>query len=150
MRPRRASICGSRNVSTGSPNSVGSSFGQPRFSQDAISQFQIITNRFDATAGRSAGVYVNAAMRDPFHPGKAPSYESGAPTDNNIGLWRTHRTGKRLAMATSSLLRIVSMIFWKPLGARSEPTSLPASMRKRLERSARQWVSSSRGCLNDD
>ena len=26
--------------------------------------------------------------------------------DNNIGLWRTHRTGKRLAMATSSLLRI--------------------------------------------
>ncbi len=28
------------------------------------------------------------ALRDPFHPGKAPSYESGAPTDNNIGLWK--------------------------------------------------------------
>lgn len=33
-------------------------------------------------------LYVNAALRDPFKPGKAPSYESGAPTDNNIGLWK--------------------------------------------------------------
>ena len=33
-------------------------------------------------------LYVNAALRDPIHPGKAPSYESGAPTDNNIGLWK--------------------------------------------------------------
>ena len=46
-----------------SQDSVGSSFGQPRFSQDAISQFQIITNRFDATAGRSAGVYVNVQTK---------------------------------------------------------------------------------------
>jgi hypothetical protein len=34
-----------------------------RLSQDAISQFQIITNRFDATAGRSAGVYVNVQTK---------------------------------------------------------------------------------------
>ena len=33
-------------------------------------------------------LYVNAALRDPFNPGKAPSYESGAPTDNNIDLWK--------------------------------------------------------------
>jgi hypothetical protein len=33
-------------------------------------------------------MYVNAALRDPFHPGKPPSYESGAPTDNNITLWK--------------------------------------------------------------
>jgi hypothetical protein len=46
-----------------SQDSVGSSFGQPRFSQDAISQFQIITNRFDATAGRSAGIYVNTQSK---------------------------------------------------------------------------------------
>jgi hypothetical protein len=46
-----------------SQDSVGSSFGQPRFSQDAISQFQIITNRFDATDGRSAGVYVNVQTK---------------------------------------------------------------------------------------
>ncbi|MFP5227863.1 MAG: hypothetical protein ACLGXA_09535, partial [Acidobacteriota bacterium] len=46
-----------------SQDSVGSAFGQPRISQDAISQFQIITDRFDATAGRSAGVYVNVQTR---------------------------------------------------------------------------------------
>ena len=39
------------------------SFGQPRFSPDAISQFQIITNRFDATLGRSSGVYVNVQSK---------------------------------------------------------------------------------------
>jgi hypothetical protein len=33
-------------------------------------------------------LYVNAALRDPFKPGHAPSYESGAPTDNNIELWK--------------------------------------------------------------
>ena len=33
-------------------------------------------------------LYVNAALRDPFQPGKAPNYESGAPTDNNIELWK--------------------------------------------------------------
>lgn len=33
-------------------------------------------------------LYVNAALRDPLKPGKAPNYESGAPTDNNIDLWK--------------------------------------------------------------
>ncbi|WP_182276249.1 TonB-dependent receptor [Granulicella sp. 5B5] len=46
-----------------SQDSVGSSFGQPKFSQDAISQFQIITDRFDATSGRSAGIYVNVQTK---------------------------------------------------------------------------------------
>lgn len=46
-----------------SQDSVGSSFGQPHVSQDAISQFQIITNRFDATSGRSAGIYVNVQSK---------------------------------------------------------------------------------------
>ncbi|WP_157178474.1 TonB-dependent receptor [Terriglobus roseus] len=46
-----------------SQDTAGSSFGQPRFSQDAIAQFQIITNRFDATLGRSAGVYVNSQSK---------------------------------------------------------------------------------------
>ena len=46
-----------------SQDSVGSSFGQPHFSQDAISQFQIVTDRFDATSGRSAGIYVNVQTK---------------------------------------------------------------------------------------
>jgi len=46
-----------------SQDSVGSSFGQPKISQDAVSQFQIVTDRFDATEGRSAGVYVNVESK---------------------------------------------------------------------------------------
>ena len=37
--------------------------GQPRFSQDAIAEFQFVSNRFDATQGRSSGVQVNAITR---------------------------------------------------------------------------------------
>jgi len=44
-------------------NTADASFGQPRFSPDAIGQFQIITNRFDATVGRSAGVEVNVQSK---------------------------------------------------------------------------------------
>lgn len=33
-------------------------------------------------------LYINAALRDPFHPGKPGSYESGAPTDQNIRLYQ--------------------------------------------------------------
>jgi Carboxypeptidase regulatory-like domain/TonB dependent receptor-like, beta-barrel len=36
---------------------------QPRYSQDSIAEFQFITNRFDATMGRSSGVLVNAITR---------------------------------------------------------------------------------------
>ena len=38
--------------------SAATSFGQPLYSQEAIDQYQIITNRFDATMGRSARVQV--------------------------------------------------------------------------------------------
>jgi hypothetical protein len=37
--------------------------GQPRLSRDAIAEFQFISNRFDATQGRSAGAQVNAITR---------------------------------------------------------------------------------------
>lgn len=39
------------------------SFGQPQYSQDAIDQFQIITNRFDATLGRSAQIQINVQTK---------------------------------------------------------------------------------------
>src|SRR5687767_13283100 len=37
--------------------------GQPRYSQDSIAEFQYISNRFDATLGRSSGVQVRAITR---------------------------------------------------------------------------------------
>jgi len=36
---------------------------QPRFSRDSIAEFQFISNRFDATQGRSMGVQVNAVTK---------------------------------------------------------------------------------------
>jgi hypothetical protein len=36
---------------------------QPRFSADSIAEFQFVSNRFDATQGRSSGVQVNAITR---------------------------------------------------------------------------------------
>jgi hypothetical protein len=65
------------------------------FGEDADETFQAwcIASYIEqvAAAGKVAyplPLYVNAALRDPFKPGKAPSYESGAPTDNNIDLWK--------------------------------------------------------------
>src|SRR5271157_125698 len=33
-------------------------------------------------------MYANAALRDPFEPGPASTYESGGPTDNVLGIWK--------------------------------------------------------------
>jgi len=38
-------------------------YGQPRFSRDAMAEFQFITSRFDATQGRSNGAQVNAVTK---------------------------------------------------------------------------------------
>ena len=39
---------------------AGSGFGQPRFSRESIAEFQIVTNMFDITQGRSAGMEMQA------------------------------------------------------------------------------------------
>jgi Carboxypeptidase regulatory-like domain len=41
----------------------GGGVGNPMFSRDAIAEFQLIANRFDATQGRSSGVQVNAITK---------------------------------------------------------------------------------------
>ena len=42
---------------------ISGGFGQPRFSREAIAEFQIVTNMFDITQGRSAGLQVQAISR---------------------------------------------------------------------------------------
>ena len=37
--------------------------GQPRFSRDAIAEFEVVSSRFDATQGRSTGIQVNAVTK---------------------------------------------------------------------------------------
>jgi hypothetical protein len=41
----------------------GSDRGQPKYSREAIAEFQIVTNNFDITQGRSTGVQVKAITR---------------------------------------------------------------------------------------
>ena len=42
---------------------AGSGFGQPKISREAIAEFQIVTNLFDITQGRSTGLQVQAISR---------------------------------------------------------------------------------------
>jgi Carboxypeptidase regulatory-like domain len=42
---------------------ASSTFGQPRFSREAIAEFQIVTQMFDITQGRSAGIEVQAISK---------------------------------------------------------------------------------------
>jgi hypothetical protein len=42
---------------------AGSGFGQPKFSREAIAEFQVVTNLFDITQGRSLGIQVQAVSR---------------------------------------------------------------------------------------
>lgn len=44
-------------------NAAGTGFGQPQFSREAMAQFQVITNRFDATLGRSSQIQINAQTK---------------------------------------------------------------------------------------
>jgi hypothetical protein len=41
----------------------GSSFGQPKMSREAIAEFQVVTNMYDITQGRSTGIQVQAISR---------------------------------------------------------------------------------------
>src|SRR5688572_1509264 len=44
-------------------NYIGLGDDQPRFSRDSIAEFELLTNRFDATQGRSAGMIANAITK---------------------------------------------------------------------------------------
>ena len=49
-------------------NGADASFGQAQFSRDAISQFQVITNQFDATQGRTDQLVMNMQSKSGTNP----------------------------------------------------------------------------------
>jgi hypothetical protein len=53
---------------------AGSGFGQPKVSREAIAEFQIVTNMFDITQGRSTGIQVQAISRSGTNEMRASTY----------------------------------------------------------------------------
>jgi len=53
---------------------AGSGFGQPKVSREAIAEFQIVTNMFDITQGRSTGMQVQAISRSGTNDMRASVY----------------------------------------------------------------------------
>jgi hypothetical protein len=53
---------------------AGSGFGQPKVSREAIAEFQIVTNMFDITQGRSTGMQVQAISRSGTNDFRASTY----------------------------------------------------------------------------
>ena len=60
---------------------ISGGFGQPRFSRESIAEFQIVTNMFDITQGRSAGMQVQAISRSGSNNVKGASTGSSATTN---------------------------------------------------------------------
>lgn len=53
---------------------AGSGFGQPKVSREAIAEFQIVTNQFDITQGRSTGMQVQAISRSGTNQVRGSTY----------------------------------------------------------------------------
>ncbi|MBZ5556507.1 MAG: TonB-dependent receptor [Acidobacteriia bacterium] len=53
---------------------AGSGFGQPKFSREAIAEFQIVTTMFDITQGRSAGIEVQAISKSGTNRNSGSTY----------------------------------------------------------------------------
>jgi len=53
---------------------AGSLSGQPRFSRESIAEFQIVTNLFDITQGRSTGIQVQAITRSGANTPRGSGY----------------------------------------------------------------------------
>ena len=98
---------------------ISGGFGQPRFSRESIAEFQIVTNMFDITQGRSAGMQVQAISRSGTqHPARQllrvlprrqaerarPDYRHGVAVPEPAD-WRLARRPDRQGQAP--LLRVV-------------------------------------------
>ncbi len=115
-----------------SQDSVASGFGQPHISQDAISQFQIVTNRFDATSGRSAGSMSTFNPRPALTPYTAGPLDTSAtrPSMQPIRLRRRYSRSPMSSMAARSAERSRGTSFGisAPTKASTAPIPLPKAL----------------------
>src|SRR2546430_1441191 len=61
--PPRAAGTATQEATGHTFNTGTISFGKPHFSGDAIAEFEFVSNRFDASQGRSSGIQVNAVTK---------------------------------------------------------------------------------------
>jgi hypothetical protein len=61
----------------------GTDQNQPSYSMDAIAEFVVVTNRFDATQGRSSGMLANAVTKSGTNSTPGPSPATSAATGFN-------------------------------------------------------------------
>ena len=79
-----------QNITNGASNS---SFGEPIISRDAIAEYQIITNLFDVTMGRSTGIQVQAVTKS----------GSNTPSGSLYGFFRDDMLNAANAFANKTL-----------------------------------------------
>ncbi len=137
--------------------------GQPLYSRAAIAEFQFISNRFDATQGRSSGVLVNAVSKSGTNTlsgvfgGSVPRFrlERGGPVINQKIPFANqsvqHRAGRPDHASIGSTISPISSttaLRGRASGTRrSRPSTSPWTERNRRRSAASGWtISSRRAC----
>jgi len=83
---------------------AGAGFGQPKISREAIAEFQVITNMFDITQGRSTGLHVQAISRsgsNDFHGSafgffRSDQFNAADPVANIVLPFKNQQVGGSL------------------------------------------------------
>ncbi|HTR36293.1 MAG TPA: TonB-dependent receptor [Bryobacteraceae bacterium] len=71
--------------------SISAAFGQPIFSRDAVAEFQLVTNQYDITQGRSEGEQVNIITRSGTNEVHATAYGNFRRDDFNASDFVAHK-----------------------------------------------------------
>jgi Carboxypeptidase regulatory-like domain len=139
---------------------AGSGFGQPKISREAIAEFQIVTNLFDITQGRSTGIQVQAISRsgtndlrgsafgffrsDKFNgKDQLPTKSSPSRTSRWVARWAARSFGtRRISLAPTSTSGSPRRRSFSQRGCRTRPSRSSRNRRTRTIWAA--WTISSR------
>ncbi len=115
---------------------AGSAFGEPKVSREAIAEFQIVTNMFDITQGRSTGIQVQAISRsgtNDLHGSgygffRSDSFNAADPVTGTVLPYQDQQSGFTLG---GPIIHDKMHFFWsyeyerQPATAVLTPTALP-------------------------